>query len=191
MTPPTGSQDDVETTAPVHEAGPAPDPRHHVADPRARLRAAGLRVTAPRQAVLGVLGEHPHSTAEAVASTVRARLGSVSTQAVYDVLAACVDAGLVRRIEPAGSAALYETRTGDNHHHVVCRSCGATADVDCVVDQRPCLTPSDTGGFVVDEAEVVFWGTCPTCAAAGAGTRESRRAVRGAVAVLHESPPPR
>ncbi|MDD7941529.1 Fur family transcriptional regulator [Actinomycetospora lutea] len=173
------------------EAGPAPDPRHHVADPRARLRAAGLRVTAPRQAVLGVLGEYPHSTAETVASTVRARLGSVSTQAVYDVLAACVDAGLVRRIEPAGSAALYETRTGDNHHHVVCRSCGATADVDCIVDQRPCLTPSDTGGFVVDEAEVVFWGTCPTCVAAGAGTRESRRAVRGAVAVLHESPPPR
>ncbi|WP_408630071.1 Fur family transcriptional regulator [Actinomycetospora lemnae] len=163
------------------------DPRHHIADPRARLRQAGLRVTAPRQAVLGVLGEHPHSTAEAVAAAVRARLGSVSTQAVYDVLAACVDAGLVRRIEPAGSAARYETRTGDNHHHVVCRSCGATADVDCVVGEPPCLIPSDAGGFVIDEAEVVFWGTCPTCAGAGAGTRDSRRAVRGAVAVLHES----
>jgi Fur family transcriptional regulator, stress-responsive regulator len=191
MTTPTGSQGDADTPAVAAATGPAPDPRHHIADPRARLRAAGLRVTAPRQAVLGVLGEHPHSTAESVAATVRSRLGSVSTQAVYDVLAACVDAGLVRRIEPAGSAARYETRTGDNHHHVVCRSCGATADVDCVVDERPCLTPSDTGGFVVDEAEVVFWGTCPTCAAAGVGSRESRRAVRGAVAVLHEgtSPP--
>ena len=150
-------------------ASPA-DPRHHVADPRARLRQAGLRVTAPRQAVLGVLGEHPHSTADAVASAVRGRLGSVSTQAVYDVLAACVDAGLVRRIEPAGSAARYETRTGDNHHHVVCRACGATADIDCVVGERPCLAPSDAGGFVVDEAEIVFWGTCPACRAAGAGT---------------------
>ncbi|WP_433038670.1 Fur family transcriptional regulator [Actinomycetospora sp. CA-053990] len=150
-------------------ASPA-DPRHHVADPRARLRQAGLRVTAPRQAVLGVLGEHPHSTADAVASAVRGRLGSVSTQAVYDVLAACVDAGLVRRIEPAGSAARYETRTGDNHHHVVCRACGATGDIDCVVGERPCLAPSDAGGFVVDEAEIVFWGTCPACRAAGAGT---------------------
>ena len=120
--------------------------------------------------MLGVLGEHPHSTADAVASAVRRRLGSVSTQAVYDVLAACVDAGLVRRIEPAGSAARYETRTGDNHHHVVCRACGATADIDCVVGERPCLAPSDAGGFVVDEAEVVFWGTCPACRAAGAGT---------------------
>lgn len=146
---------------------PAPsgahDPRHAVGDPRARLREAGLRVTAPRQAVLGVLAEFPHSTADAVATAVRGRLGSVSTQAVYDVLAACVDAGLVRRIEPAGSAARYETRTGDNHHHVVCRSCGATADVDCVAGARPCLSPVDDGGFVIDEAEVVFWGTCPAC----------------------------
>ena len=187
MRPTTGSGDGADTSAVSPDAGPAPDPRHHVADPRARLRAAGLRVTAPRQAVLGVLGETPHSTAEAVASAVRARLGSVSTQAVYDVLAACVDAGLVRRIEPAGSAARYETRTGDNHHHVVCRSCGATADVDCVVDERPCLTPSDASGFVVDEAEIVFWGACPTCVADGVGNRDSRRAVRGAVAVLHES----
>lgn len=139
-------------------------------DPRVRLRAAGLRVTAPRQAVLGVLAEYPHSTADAVATAVRTRLGSVSTQAVYDVLAACVDAGLVRRIEPAGSAARYETRTGDPHHHVVCRVCGMTADVDCVVGAAGCLTPSDDSGFVIDEAEVVFWGTCPTCRRDGGRT---------------------
>jgi len=174
MAPHTGSEDAHATV----------DPRHHVADPRARLREVGLRVTAPRQAVLGVLGEHPHSTAEAVASAVRHRLGSVSTQAVYDVLAACVDAGLVRRIEPAGSAARYETRTGDNHHHVVCRSCGATADVDCVVGERPCLDPSDAAGFVVDEAEIVFWGTCGACTADGqAHGRDARRPA----AVQHES----
>jgi Fur family ferric uptake transcriptional regulator len=141
------------------------DPRHDIGDAAAALRSAGLRVTAPRRAVLRALGEHPHSTADAVATVVRGQLGSVSTQAVYDVLAACVDAGLVRRIEPAGSAARYETRTGDNHHHVVCRSCGRTADVDCTVDERPCLTPSDDAGFVIDEAEIVFWGLCPACRA--------------------------
>lgn len=160
------------TSAPLPYAA-APDPRHAVDDPRAMLRAAGLRVTAPRQAVLGVLGQYPHSTAETVAVQVRARLGSVSTQAVYDVLAACVEAGLVRRIEPAGSAARYETRAGDNHHHLVCRACGATADVDCVVGRRPCLSPADDHGFVVDEAEIVFWGLCPACA--GDSRRETRR----------------
>jgi Fur family transcriptional regulator, stress-responsive regulator len=179
MTPRTDAEDGLAT--------PLADPRHHVVDPRARLRAAGLRVTAPRQAVLGVLGEHPHSTADAVAYAVRRRLGSVSTQAVYDVLAACVDAGLVRRIEPAGSAARYETRTGDNHHHVVCRSCGATADVDCVVGEAPCLAPSDAGGFVVDEAEVVFWGTCPSCACRDANDGVARPGVRRPVAALHDS----
>jgi Fe2+ or Zn2+ uptake regulation protein len=185
MTSRTGPQDDPAVTPGV---GTSPDPRHHVADPRARLRQAGLRVTAPRQAVLGMLGEHPHSTAEAVAAAVRVRLGSVSTQAVYDVLAACVDAGLVRRIEPAGSAARYETRTGDNHHHVVCRSCGATADVDCVVGEAPCLHPSTTTeGFVVDEAEVVFWGTCPACRADGRGIPGDRRDTRGPVAVMQQS----
>ena len=146
------------------------DPRHDPGDPRVQLRAAGLRVTAPRQAVLGVLAEYPHSTADVVATAVRARLGSVSTQAVYDVLAACVDVGLVRRIEPAGSAARYETRTGDNHHHVVCRTCGATEDVDCVVGAAPCLTPSTDHGFVIDEAEVVFWGACPACRRDGGRT---------------------
>ncbi|OFB39971.1 transcriptional repressor [Mycolicibacterium sp. (ex Dasyatis americana)] len=135
----------------------------HVHDPKALLRAAGLRVTAPRVAVLQALAEHPHSTADDVAGLARENLGSVSTQAVYDVLRACVNAGLVRRIEPAGSSARYETRAGDNHHHLVCRVCGAVADVDCAVGETPCLEPSDLAGFAVDEAEVVFWGVCADC----------------------------
>jgi Fur family ferric uptake transcriptional regulator len=133
------------------------------ADTAHRLRDAGLRVTAPRLAVLDVLAAHPHATADAVARLTRAKIGKVSTQAVYDVLAACADAGLVRRIEPAGSPARFETRTGDNHHHLVCRSCGRTTDVDCPVGARPCLTPSDDAGYLLDEAEVVFWGLCPSC----------------------------
>jgi Fe2+ or Zn2+ uptake regulation protein len=133
-------------------------------DPAAgALRAAGLRVTTPRRAVLTWLAEHPHATADAVRAAVVAELGTVSTQAVYDMLAAFVDVGLVRRIEPAGHPARYERRVADNHHHVVCRRCGATADVDCAVGPAPCLDPSDAHGFVVDEAEVVFWGLCPTC----------------------------
>ncbi|MBJ8346079.1 Fur family transcriptional regulator [Antrihabitans sp. YC2-6] len=132
-------------------------------DRRAQLRAAGLRVTTPRVAVLNAVAAQPHSDADRVAATVREELGSVSTQAVYDVLRAGVGAGLLRRIEPAGSPALYETRTGDNHHHLVCRKCGAVADVDCVVGQSPCLQPCDDQGFAVDEAEVVFWGLCPPC----------------------------
>ena len=131
----------------------------------AALRGCGLRVTAPRRAVLAWLAEHPHSTADAVGTGVRAELGTISTQAVYDVLAACVDAGLVRRIEPAGHPARFERRVADNHHHLVCRRCGATADVDCVVGAAPCLEPSDSHGFAVDEAEVVFWGLCPSCQA--------------------------
>ena len=135
-------------------------------EPESLLRGAGLRVTAPRVAVLNALTRHPHSTADDIANHVRNALGSVSTQAVYDVLHACVDAGLVRQIEPAGSSALYETRTGDNHHHLVCRVCGAVADVDCVVGEAPCLYPSDLAGFDVEEAEVVFWGMCADCRAA-------------------------
>ncbi len=130
---------------------------------REQLRTAGMRVTASRMAVLEVLSAHPHATAEHVARRVAERIGSVSKQAVYDVLAACTDAGLVRRIEPAGSAARFETRTGDNHHHLVCRCCGHTQDVDCAVGARPCLTPSEGAGFAIDEAEVVFWGLCPGC----------------------------
>ncbi len=127
------------------------------------LRAAGLSVTSPRIAVLDAVRDHPHATAEAIALHARRALGSVSTQAVYNVLGACTDAGLVRRIEPAGSAARYETRTGDNHHHLVCRSCGTVVDVDCAVATAPCLAPAREHGFVIDEAEVVFWGYCSTC----------------------------
>ncbi|AFT98291.1 MULTISPECIES: Fur family transcriptional regulator [Nocardia] len=132
-------------------------------DAKAQLRAAGLRVTAPRIAVLDAVAAAPHTDADRVAATVRQALGSVSTQAVYDVLRACVHAGILRRIEPAGSAALYETRTGDNHHHLVCRSCGTVVDIDCVVGAAPCLEPDDAHGFAIDEAEVVFWGLCPQC----------------------------
>jgi Fur family ferric uptake transcriptional regulator len=109
------------------------------------------------------MADGKHVTADQVALAVRGRLGTISTQAVYDVLGALTRAGLLRRIEPAGSPARYETRVGDNHHHVVCRSCGAIADVDCVVGEPPCLSPASAGGFVIDEAEVTFWGLCPDC----------------------------
>lgn len=130
---------------------------------RDALRGAGLRVTTHRVAVLMWLSGHPHATVDDIRSGVCRRLGSVSTQAMYDVLAACTGADLARRIEPAGHPARYECRTGDNHHHLVCRSCGRTEDVDCAIGARPCLTPSDARGFDVDEAEVVFWGYCPRC----------------------------
>lgn len=135
-------------------------------DLKQRLRMAKLRVTAPRLAVLDALGTlAPHQNAEAIAATARARLGTLSTQAVYDNLRVLVEAGIVRRIEPAGSAALYELRAGDNHHHLVCRVCGTTHDVDCVVGDAPCLQPSAIYGFAVDEAEITFWGLCPKCQA--------------------------
>jgi Fur family ferric uptake transcriptional regulator len=130
-----------------------------------QLRAASLRVTRPRLAVLAALRDHPHIDTEAVITLARAELPAVSHQAVYDVLRVLTEADLVRRIQPAGATARYETRVGDNHHHVVCRSCGAIADVECAVGHAPCLTASDDQGFVVDEAEVVYWGTCPACAA--------------------------
>ncbi len=130
------------------------------------LRAAGLRVTRPRLAVLDAVHAHPHVDTEVLIDAARARLGAVSHQAVYDVLHVLTDKGLVRRIQPQGSVARYEARVGDNHHHLVCRSCGAIVDVDCAVGAAPCLSPSDDAGFVVDEAEVVFWGRCPTCATA-------------------------
>ena len=129
----------------------------------AALRGAGLRVTAPRLAILGEVWAQPHADVEAVAAAARGKLGSVSTQAVYDVLHALTQAGLIRRIEPAGSPARFEARVGDNHHHIVCRHCGAITDVDCAVGERPCLEASDTHGFVIDEAEVTFWGICPAC----------------------------
>jgi Fe2+ or Zn2+ uptake regulation protein len=132
-------------------------------DPETRLRGASLRVTRPRVAVLAALREHPHVDTDTVFTLVREELPAVSRQAVYDVLRALTDARLVRRIEPAGATARYESRVGDNHHHLVCRSCGAIADVDCAVGHAPCLTASDDHGFVVDEAEIVYWGTCPAC----------------------------
>ena len=132
-------------------------------EPIAALRDAGLRVTGPRVAVLAEMADGEHVTADQVALAVRGRLGTISTQAVYDVLGALTRAGLLRRIEPAGSPARYEPRVGDNHHHVVCRSCGAIADVDCATGHAPCLTASHDSGFVIDEAEVTFWGLCPDC----------------------------
>lgn len=134
-----------------------------------RLREASLRVTRPRLAVMRALQAQPHADTESVIGAVRRDLGAVSHQAVYDVLGALTAAGLVRRIQPQGTVARYEMRVGDNHHHVVCRGCGAIGDVDCAVGHAPCLTPSDDDGFVVDEAEVVFWGTCGDCTAGAAG----------------------
>jgi len=127
------------------------------------LRDAELRLTAPRKAVLAAVHENPHADTETLLAASRARLGSVSHQAVYDVLRALTDAGLVRRFQPAGSVARYEARVGDNHHHLVCRSCGAMSDVDCAVGETPCLTASDDAGFQIDQAEVVYWGRCPAC----------------------------
>jgi Fur family ferric uptake transcriptional regulator len=134
-----------------------------VRDTESLLRGAALRVTRPRQAVLAAVHDRPHADTDAILGAVRAELGGVSHQAVYDVLRALTDAGLVRRIQPAGSVARYEARVGDNHHHVVCRSCGSIADVDCATGDTPCLTASDDNGFAIDEAEVVYWGRCPTC----------------------------
>lgn len=133
---------------------------------RERLHQANLRVTAPRSAVLDALAQvGPHQDAEAITSVARARLGTLSTQAVYDNLHALVRAGLVRRIEPAGHPARYELRVGDNHHHLVCRRCGAAEDVACVVGAAPCLEPETDHGYAIDEAEVIFWGVCPACRA--------------------------
>ncbi|GAB2476265.1 Fur family transcriptional regulator [Jatrophihabitans fulvus] len=131
------------------------------------VRGAGLRVTRPRVAVLDALLASPHADTDTVIAAVRQSLGAVSHQAVYDVLRVLTDSGLVRRIQPAGSVARYEARVGDNHHHLVCRSCGTIADVDCAVGDTPCLTASDDHGFAIDEAEVVYWGLCPACAVRG------------------------
>jgi len=130
------------------------------------LRAAGLRVTAARVALLETVRHGDHLDVEAVASGVRDRVGYISLQAVYDALHALTAAGLVRRIEPPGSPARFEGRVEDNHHHVICRSCGVVADVDCAVGEAPCLTASDDHGFAIDEAEVVYWGLCPACSTA-------------------------
>ncbi|SDG44943.1 Fur family transcriptional regulator, ferric uptake regulator [Sinosporangium album] len=130
------------------------------------LRGAGLRVTAARVALLETVREGDHLDVEAIASGVRDRVGHISLQAVYEALHALTAARLVRRIEPPGSPALYEGRVGDNHHHLVCRSCGAVVDVDCAVGKAPCLTAADDHGFSIDEAEVIYWGLCPNCSTA-------------------------
>lgn len=131
--------------------------------PEDQLRGAALRITGPRVAVLTEVHDHPHADVDTIARRVRERLGSVSTQAVYDALRVLTEAGLLRRIEPAGSPARFEARVGDNHHHVVCRSCGAMRDVDCATGDAPCLDASNDSGFVIDEAEVTYWGVCPDC----------------------------
>lgn len=135
-----------------------------------QLRLAGLRVTRPRLAVLEAVHDRPHADTETIFSAVRLELPDVSRQAVYDVLNALTAVGLVRRIQPSGSVVRYESRVGDNHHHLVCRSCGVIADIDCAVGEAPCLTPSDESnvldGFVLDEAEVIYWGLCPDCSTA-------------------------
>jgi Fur family ferric uptake transcriptional regulator len=135
-------------------------------DGDALLRRHGLQVTAQRLAVLRAVFDRPHCTADDVEKAVRAEIGAVSRQAVYDALAVFTDKGVVRRIQPAGSAARYEDRVGDNHHHVICRTCSRMADVDCAVGYMPCLTASDSSGYEIDEAEVIYWGRCPECVAA-------------------------
>ena len=127
------------------------------------LREKGVRVTAQRVAVLVAVAEGPHRTTDEIDTAVRAELGAISRQAVYDVLAALTEAGVIRRIQPAGSPARYEDRVGDNHHHLICRTCGGTVDVDCAVGEVPCLTAADDAGYEVDEAEVIYWGRCPEC----------------------------
>jgi Fur family transcriptional regulator, stress-responsive regulator len=134
--------------------------------PADELRGAGLRVTAARVALLETVREGDHLGVEAIATLVRARLGHISLQAVYEALHALTAAGLIARIETPGSPARFEGRIGDNHHHLVCRSCGAVADVDCAVGHAPCLTASDDHGFTIDEAQVIFWGLCPDCSTA-------------------------
>ena len=132
----------------------------------ALLRQHGLHVTAQRLAVLRAVSDGPHTTADNIYQAVRAQIGAISRQAVYDALAALSERGLLRRIQPAGSAARYENRVGDNHHHLICRACSRMVDVDCAVGETPCLTASDDSGYEIDEAEVIYWGRCPECLAA-------------------------
>jgi Fur family ferric uptake transcriptional regulator len=137
--------------------------RNESVDPAAALREHGIYVTAQRLAVMHAVAAAPHGTADAIVQAVRDEIGAVSRQAVYDTLNTLTTLGLLRRIQPMGSPARYENRTGDNHHHVICRTCGRVEDVDCAVGSRPCLTANDDHGFAIDEAEVVYWGDCPTC----------------------------
>jgi Fe2+ or Zn2+ uptake regulation protein len=132
-------------------------------DPAELLRERKVPVTAQRLAVMRAVSGKPHSTADAIAEDVRIQIGAISRQAVYNVLGVLTEKHLIRRIQPAGSPALYEDRVGDNHHHIICRDCGSTADVDCATGDTPCLTACDNSGYLIDEAEVIFWGKCPEC----------------------------
>lgn len=132
-------------------------------EPADLLRQHGLQVTAQRLAVLRAVSRQPHVTADGVAEVAKAEIGAISRQAVYDALGILVDKGLIRRIQPSGSPALYENRVGDNHHHLICRSCGRVVDVDCAVGVAPCLTAAEDMGYLIDEAEVIYWGYCPGC----------------------------
>ena len=134
-----------------------------MSDPVELLREHGVPITAQRLAVLRAVSARSHGTADAISEEVRAQIGAISRQAVYDALGMLVKKGLIRRIQPAGSSALYEDRVGDNHHHVICRNCGKTADVDCAIGEAPCLTAANDSGFRIDEAEVIYWGICPDC----------------------------
>ena len=143
------------------------------------LRQQGLQVTAQRLAVLRAVSTHPHATADELADDVRASIGSISRQTVYDTLGTLVDRGLARRIQPAGSPARYEDRVGDNHHHLVCRTCGVTVDIDCAVGEAPCLAAEGDHGFEIEEAEVIYWGYCPDCRNRDAGTNRTDKNRKG------------
>lgn len=159
-------------------------------DPAEMLRQRGIQVTAQRLAVLRAVAAHPHATADTVAEAVRAEIGVISLQSVYDALGVLAAEGIVRRIQPAGSPARFETRVGDNHHHLICRTCGRMVDVDCAVGSAPCLTPSDAMGYEIDEAEVVYWGRCADCAAAATGPAHPGAAA-GRDRKDRTAPPPR
>ncbi len=145
-------------------------------DPAVLLRQHGLHVTAQRLAVLRAVAGQPHITADGVAEIAGSEIGTISRQAVYDALGALVEKGILRRIQPTGSSARFETRVGDNHHHLVCRVCGNVVDVDCAVGSAPCLTPAQDAGYDVDEAEVVYWGRCPRCQASSLTAKPRRPA---------------
>jgi Fur family transcriptional regulator, stress-responsive regulator len=147
-------------------------------DRAALLRGHGVQVTAQRLAVLRAVSERPHGTAAEIAAAVRTEIGAVSLQAVYDALATLTDKGIIRRIQPAGSSARYEDRVNDNHHHLICRSCGRTVDVDCAVGETPCLTAAEGSGYEIDEAEVIYWGRCPDCVASDTVAGRERAIIR-------------
>ncbi len=151
-----------------------------VSDPAELLRQHGIQVTAQRLAVLRAVSAHPHTTADAVAEAVRGEIGTISTQAVYDALGVLVTRGLLRRIQPAGSAARFEDRVGDNHHHLICRVCGRLVDVDCAAGAAPCLAAADDQGYEIDEAEVAYWGRCPDCLAQSRAAAPSEPSTRRA-----------